>query len=121
MTALPPHRPPDAAALLTATLNWRHTEVGWRRVEEALGLVADAVAQDDQTALRRAFTALRLCGPTRVATGVNPEMGAVPTGPAPDAVRDLVNKLVPTLDVPPETDDGTTGAGTGDEPRPDDV
>jgi hypothetical protein len=133
MTALPPNRPPDDAAVLTAALSWRHTEAGWRRVEEALELVDAAVAQGDPTALRRAFTALRLCGPTRVATGVNPAMGTVPTRPAPETVRYLVNKLVPTLDVPPETTnkttDKTTGkttgggadAGTEDEPRPGDV
>jgi hypothetical protein len=121
MTAPPPNRPPDAAALLAAALNWRHTQAGWRRVEEALTLVANAVDRDDQSALSHAFTALRLCGPTRVATGVDPDMGAVPTSPAPEAVRYLVNKLVPTLGVPPEpthgTTKGTTDAGTEDEPR----
>jgi hypothetical protein len=48
MTPSPPNRPSDAAALLAAALNWRHTQAGWCRVEEALTLVVNAVDRGDQ-------------------------------------------------------------------------
>jgi len=92
---------PQDLRVLRTTLRWHLSEAGWVRVDEALHLVDTAIARRDSAGVRRGVTALRLCGPKRVATRVTGDAAPVPRSPAPETVVELVNRMVHSLELPP--------------------
>jgi hypothetical protein len=91
----------DAAAL-RATLRWSLTAAGWERLIAALARADDALCNQDAAAFRRAVGDVQRSGPTRVATRLGAASAATPTSPAPDRVHELVNRMIDSLEVPPE-------------------
>jgi hypothetical protein len=85
----------DALDLLREALTWRLIGHRWRTVELVLDGLAAALEQGGADSFRRVLHDLELAGPTRV---VPIEDAAVL--PAPEPVRERINRLVHTLAEP---------------------
>jgi hypothetical protein len=83
----------DALDILDDVLHWWLTEPRWATVRAAVGRLSAATHRGDAGAVRAAVAELELLGPVR-ATAI----GANPTAPVPDPVREEIDELVHTLD-----------------------
>ncbi|MCW6006543.1 hypothetical protein K1W54_18450 [Micromonospora sp. CPCC 205371] len=87
----------DLTQLLDDVARWKLTDRGWRRVDDILLLLDDALGADEREGVRRSMTALVLAGPRRASQGVNEAMDKPPRQPAPARTVDLVNRLLHRL------------------------
>jgi CATRA-Associated Small Protein len=93
-----------ALDVLTDVLQWRLPQARWTRVTEIVQSIDKALSAGDPIALEAATVDLELAGPVRIT-----RVGATPQVPAPQPVRERVNRLVHSL-----TDDAGTDRGGGD-------
>jgi len=97
----------DALDVLRDAQVWRLTDSRWKAVQEAVHALARAWEANDAEVFREAVYDLELAGPAR-ATGY----GDNPTIPAPEPVRERIDKMVHSLANPTsvhehDSDDGT--------------
>lgn len=96
----------DALAVLGELLGWEATDGGWRHIGDLVTRADTAVVERDWPALRTAISELELASPLRTT-----KLGEPPRRPAPEPVRERVNRLVHALshEQPKPTDRHTPG------------
>ncbi|GIE99643.1 CATRA system-associated protein [Paractinoplanes rishiriensis] len=94
---------PRDLTVLHNVLQWNLTDQRWERVREALRSTETAAARQDPAGVQAGLNSLRRLGPARVANRLTAAVAGPPTGPAPDDVIELRNRLVHSLEVPPST------------------
>jgi hypothetical protein len=82
----------DALDVLSDLSEWRLSEARWEEVERVVATMQAALAAGDSAMLGEATADLELLSPIRIT-----RVGATPTVPAPERVRERRNQLEQTL------------------------
>ncbi len=81
-------------AELTEILGWELPETGWEQVAHVLAELGNALSGKDPERIAAALDSLAFSGPLRLRTW----LGDAPSVPAPEEIRERVNRLVQDLE-----------------------
>lgn len=85
----------DIERLLGEMLTWRLSdEFAWRKVDDELRKLGAFIAAGDTAGVRASELTLRVRAGRRPRHGIAPDMDKPVGHPAPEATRDLINRIV---------------------------